>query len=126
MLANKGKRFVENHVPENVQGLGRGVARVAGAEKAMLANKGKRFIKNHVKPFPKTAFKVSAGVAAASMGVIPMIIGKSGLWMPMGTVICYGTLITMLFLLTVLPVAYMLLFRGSARKRVMRNAIEKM
>ena len=64
--------------------------------------------------------------AAASMGVIPMIIGKSGLWMPMGTVICYGTLITMLFLLTVLPVAYMLLFRGSTRKRVMMNAIEKM
>ena len=64
--------------------------------------------------------------AAASMGVIPMIIGKSGLWMPMGTVICYGTLITMLFLLTVLPVAYKLLFRGSTRKRVMMNAIEKM
>lgn len=64
--------------------------------------------------------------AAASMGVIPMIIGKSGLWMPMGTVICYGTLITMLFLLTVLPVAYMLLFRGSTRKRVMMNVIEKM
>ena len=64
--------------------------------------------------------------AAASMGVIPMIIGKSGLWMPMGTVICYGTLITMLFLLTVLPVAYMLLFRGSTRKRVMMNAIKKM
>lgn len=64
--------------------------------------------------------------AAASMGVIPMIIGKSGLWMPMGTVICYGTLITMLFLLTVLPISYMLLFRGSTKKRVMRNAIEKM
>lgn len=64
--------------------------------------------------------------AAASMGVIPMIIGRSGLWMPMGTVICYGTLITMLFLLTVLPVAYMLLFRGSTRKHVMMNAIEKM
>ena len=64
--------------------------------------------------------------AAASMGVIPMIIGKSGLWMPMGTVICYGTLITMFFLLTVLPISYMLLFRGSTKKRVMRNAIEKM
>lgn len=64
--------------------------------------------------------------AAASMGVIPMIIGKSGLWMPMGTVICYGTLITMLFLLTVLPISYMLLFRGSTKKRAMRNAIEKM
>lgn len=64
--------------------------------------------------------------AAASMGVIPMIIGKSGLWMPMGTVICYGTLITMIFLLTVLPVAYMLMFRGSTRKRARIEALEKM
>lgn len=55
--------------------------------------------------------------AAASMGVIPMILGGSGLWMPMGTVICYGTLITMLFLLTVLPVAYWLCFRGSTERR---------
>ena len=44
--------------------------------------------------------------AAASMGVIPMILGKSSLWMPMGAVICYGTLITMLFILTILPIAY--------------------
>ena len=64
--------------------------------------------------------------AAASMGVIPMIIGKSGLWMPMGTVICYRTLITMIFLLTVLPVAYMLMFRGSTRKRARMEALEKM
>ena len=64
--------------------------------------------------------------AAASMGVIPMIIGKSGLWMPMGTVICYGTLITMIFLLTVLPVAYMLMFCGSTRKRARMEALEKM
>lgn len=28
--------------------------------------------------------------AAASMGVIPMILSGSGLWMPMGTVIFYG------------------------------------
>lgn len=63
--------------------------------------------------------------AAASMGVIPMILGKSGLWMPMGTVICYGTLITMIFLLTVLPVAYLLLFSGSTEKRKRVNALEK-
>ena len=63
--------------------------------------------------------------AAASMGVIPMILGKSGLWMPMGTVICYGTLITMLFLLTVLPVAYLLIFRGSSQKRAQLEALEK-
>ena len=61
--------------------------------------------------------------AAASMGVIPMILGGSGLWMPMGTVICYGTLITMVFLLTVLPVCYWFMFSGSTRKRI---AMEKM
>lgn len=63
--------------------------------------------------------------AAASMGVIPMILGKSGLWMPMGTVICYGTLITMVFLLTVLPAAYLLLFRGTTRKRAVAEALEQ-
>lgn len=55
--------------------------------------------------------------AAASMGVIPMILGGSGLWMPMGTVIFFGTLITMVFLLTVLPVSYWMIFRGSSNKR---------
>ncbi len=64
--------------------------------------------------------------AAASMGVIPLILGKSGLWMPMGTVICYGTLITMLFLLTVLPISYMLMFRGSTSKRAKMEAMEQM
>lgn len=63
--------------------------------------------------------------AAASMGVIPMILGGSGLWMPMGTVICYGTLITMLFILTVLPCAYLLIFRGSSKKREKWNALEQ-
>ena len=63
--------------------------------------------------------------AAASMGVIPMILGKSGLWMPMGTAICYGTLIAMLFLLTVLPVAYLVIFRGSSQKRAQLEALEK-
>ena len=62
--------------------------------------------------------------AAASMGVIPMILGGSGLWMPMGTVICYGTLITMVFLLTVLPVTYWLCFRGSTRRREKAKALE--
>lgn len=52
-----------------------------------------------------------------------MILGGSGLWMPMGTVICYGTLITMVFLLTVLPVCYWFMFSGSTRKRI---AMEKM
>ena len=62
--------------------------------------------------------------AAASMGVIPMILGGTGLWMPMGTVVCYGTLITMVFILTVLPAAYLLMFRGTTDKRERTKTIE--
>nr|WP_320038731.1 efflux RND transporter permease subunit [uncultured Bacteroides sp.] len=51
--------------------------------------------------------------AAASMGVIPMIISNSPLWGPMGTVICFGTLISMVLVVTVLPVAYWIIFRGN-------------
>ncbi len=61
---------------------------------------------------------------AASMGVVPMILGGSGLWMPMGTVIFYGTLITMLFILTVLPVGYWLVMSGSEEKRKRSEALE--
>lgn len=43
---------------------------------------------------------------AASMGVLPMLLGNSGLWKPMGVTIFYGTLITMVLILTVMPVAY--------------------
>nr|WP_321377775.1 efflux RND transporter permease subunit [uncultured Bacteroides sp.] len=53
--------------------------------------------------------------AAASMGVIPMILSNSPLWGPMGTVICFGTLISMVLVVTVLPVAYWIIFRGNNR-----------
>lgn len=43
---------------------------------------------------------------AASMGVIPMILGKSPLWMPMATVIFWGTLITFFFIVTIIPILY--------------------
>ena len=51
--------------------------------------------------------------AAASMGVIPMILSNSPLWGPMGTVICFGTLISMVLVVTVLPVAYWIIFKGN-------------
>lgn len=44
--------------------------------------------------------------AAATMGVLPMVTGSSALWKPMGVVIFWGTPITMIFILTVIPVAY--------------------
>lgn len=54
--------------------------------------------------------------AAASMGVVPMILGGSGLWQPMGSVIFFGTLITMFFILTVMPVCYWLFMSVNIRK----------
>ena len=53
--------------------------------------------------------------AAASMGVVPMIISKSPLWEPMGSVIFFGTLITMVFIVTVLPVSYWMIFKKCDR-----------
>lgn len=47
--------------------------------------------------------------AAATMGVLPMVMGDSALWKPMGVVIFWGTPVTMIFILTVIPVAYALM-----------------
>jgi multidrug efflux pump subunit AcrB/outer membrane protein TolC len=59
--------------------------------------------------------------AAASMGVIPMIISKSPLWSPMGTVICFGTITSMVLIVLILPVAYWLIFRRVDNKKVVAN-----
>lgn len=62
--------------------------------------------------------------AAASMGVIPMILGGSGLWSPMGNVIFFGTIITMFLILTVMPIAYWLMMSGSTKERQEEMALE--
>jgi len=62
--------------------------------------------------------------AAAAMGVVPMILGGSSLWMPMGTVIFYGTLITMVFILTILPVSYWLIFNRTTKHRAVATQLE--
>ena len=45
---------------------------------------------------------------AAAVGVVPMILSRSTLWGPLGTVTCFGLLFGMLLTLFVLPVAYSL------------------
>lgn len=55
--------------------------------------------------------------AAASMGVVPMMVGGSGLWAPMGNVIFFGTLTTMFFILTAMPISYWMLMSGTTKKR---------
>jgi len=49
--------------------------------------------------------------SAAAVGVTPMIISGSPLWGPLGTVICFGLMISMLLTLFVLPTLYWLFFR---------------
>jgi len=44
--------------------------------------------------------------AAASAGVISMIISRSPLWGPVGTVICFGLLVAMVLTLYILPILY--------------------
>lgn len=53
-----------------------------------------------------------------AFGVIPMIIAHTGLWMPMGVVICFGTLFSMPLVVTVLPVAYWKIFAKSRKRLV--------
>jgi len=48
--------------------------------------------------------------AAASVGVIPMIASRSPLWGPLGTVICFGLLISMVLTLFILPVLYSVMY----------------
>ncbi len=50
--------------------------------------------------------------AAAAVGVIPMILSRSLLWGPLGTVICFGLLVAMVLTLYILPVLYWLAYRG--------------
>ncbi len=49
---------------------------------------------------------------AAAVGVVPMILGRSLLWGPLGTVTCFGLLFGMVLTLFVLPVAYWQVMRN--------------
>lgn len=48
--------------------------------------------------------------ATTALGVLPMIIAHTSLWMPMGVVICFGTIFTLPLTITILPVVYWKLY----------------
>lgn len=54
--------------------------------------------------------------AAAAVGVIPMILSRSPLWGPLGTVICFGLLVSMFLTLYILPVLYSISYRDKEKK----------
>ena len=62
--------------------------------------------------------------SAAAVGVIPMILSRSPLWGPLGTVICFGLLISMVLTLFILPILYWLTYKGTdkhSRKSKSKN-----
>ncbi len=54
--------------------------------------------------------------ATTALGVMPMIVAHTSLWMPMGVVICFGTIFSLPLVVTVLPVAYWQIFKKSYKK----------
>jgi multidrug efflux pump subunit AcrB/outer membrane protein TolC len=55
--------------------------------------------------------------AAAAVGVIPMILSRSPLWGPLGTVICFGLLISMVLTLYILPILYSLAYTDKPKSQ---------
>jgi len=51
--------------------------------------------------------------ATTALGVLPMIITRNPLWMPMGVVICFGVVLSMVIILAVMPVMYWQIFYKS-------------
>lgn len=47
-----------------------------------------------------------------ALGVIPMVIGGDLLWQPMGVVICFGIVFSILLIVLIMPVSYWLVFRN--------------
>lgn len=51
-----------------------------------------------------------------ALGVVPMILAHTSLWMPMGVVICFGTLFTLPTTITILPIAFWKVFEKDTRR----------
>ncbi|RBL90924.1 AcrB/AcrD/AcrF family protein [Chitinophaga flava] len=60
--------------------------------------------------------------AAAAIGVVPMIVGKSPLWAPLGSVLASGLIVSMILTLFVVPVLYYLFVRPAPEPVVAPDA----
>ena len=52
-----------------------------------------------------------------ALGVLPMILSGDQLWMPMGVVICFGIVFSILLIVLIMPVSYWQIFRGADKKK---------
>lgn len=53
-----------------------------------------------------------------ALGVLPMIISGDALWMPMGVVICFGTMLSIVLIVLIMPVSYWQVFRKAKKVEV--------
>ena len=51
-----------------------------------------------------------------ALGVLPMIIAADPLWMPLGVVICFGTMLSILLIVLIMPVSYWQVYRIFSRR----------
>ncbi|MBR6002877.1 MAG: efflux RND transporter permease subunit, partial [Bacteroidales bacterium] len=51
-----------------------------------------------------------------ALGVLPMILAADPLWMPLGVVICFGTMLSILLIVLIMPVSYWQVYRIFSRK----------
>ena len=56
-----------------------------------------------------------------ALGVLPMILSKDALWMPMGVVICFGSLLSIVLIVEIMPVCYWLIFRNEKNDTFMEE-----
>ena len=61
--------------------------------------------------------------AAAAVGVIPMIASGSTLWGPLGSVICFGLIISMILTLFILPVLYTIMYSEKKTSKLIKKHI---
>ena len=56
-----------------------------------------------------------------ALGVLPMILSGDILWMPMGVVICFGTLLSIVLIVEIMPVCYWLIFRNEKKVKLIED-----
>lgn len=61
-----------------------------------------------------------------ALGVLPMIISGDALWRPMGVVICFGTMLSIVLIVLIMPVSYWQIFKiGNAKKRREADGLDR-
>ena len=55
--------------------------------------------------------------ATTAVGVVPMIIAQSSFWMPVGVIIFTGGIGSLILAVTMLPVAYWKVMKGTGKNR---------